>query len=298
MKQEIISKLNHLLSIEYSKESKAEFEKSSNDFYNELEKEKQLHLDKLKSLKEGEEIQPSETDEINEDINNQIKDLIKQYKLKTAEERKKIEEEYKVNYNLKKSLIEEFKKIISEEENINKSYLALNEFKEKWEKAGKVAPDKYHDLQSEFRLIMEDFHYNINIYKALKENDLKKNLELKLDIIEKVKKIGQLKELKEIEIALNNIKNDWESVGPTYREKWEELKETYWSEIKNIYALLQEGYQLRKEQSKKNIEFKEAVIEKIAEVIADRPTNHTEWENKTRLLLAIQDEWKKNRLHS
>ena len=293
MKQEIISKLNHLLSMEYSKESKAEFENSCNDFYNELEKEKQLHLDKLKNLNEGEEIQLSELEEFNEDLNIQIKDLIKQYITKTAQERQKIEEEYNTNFNLKKALIESFKKVISEEENINKSYLALNEFKEKWEKAEKIAPDKYHDLQSEFRHIMEDFHYNINIYKALKENDLKKNLELKIAIIEKVKKIAQLKELKEIEISLNNIKNEWEEVGPTYREKWEELKDAYWTEVKNIYAILQEGYQLRKEQSKKNIEFKQAVIEKIAEVIADRPTNHTEWENKTRLLLAIQDEWKK-----
>ena len=106
MKQEIISKLNHLLSMEYSKESKAEFENSCNDFYNELEKEKQLHLDKLKNLNEGEEIQLSELEEFNEDLNIQIKDLIKQYKTKTAQERQKIEEEYNTNFNFKKALIE------------------------------------------------------------------------------------------------------------------------------------------------------------------------------------------------
>ena len=46
--------------------------------------------------------------------------------------------------------------------------------KENWNKIGDISPKIDHQLQKEFSKLNESFNYNFNIYKELKENDLKK----------------------------------------------------------------------------------------------------------------------------
>ena len=50
--------------------------------------------------------------------------------------------------------------------------------------------------KEEFSKLNEAFNYNFNIYKELKENDLKRNFSLKNQIIYEMKELKKLKTLK------------------------------------------------------------------------------------------------------
>ncbi|GIR59222.1 MAG: hypothetical protein CM15mP65_18030 [Crocinitomicaceae bacterium] len=56
----------------------------------------------------------------------------------------------------------------------------IKEIREKWNNIGEI-PEKFQQkIQKEYSRLNEAFNYNFNIYKELKENDLKRNYSLKI----------------------------------------------------------------------------------------------------------------------
>ena len=95
---------------------------------------------------------------------------------------KKLEQE--VNLRLRKNLIERMRSLISEEENIGRAISKYKEIHEAWKAAGDVERDKRQAIQAEFSNLLESFFFNIKIYRELKDHDLKRNFQIKEELIQ------------------------------------------------------------------------------------------------------------------
>ena len=85
------------------------------------------------------------------------------------------ETEETANLSQKKALIERLKHIIQNEENIGAAFKAFKEIHEAWKNVGDIAREKRNDMQHEYSKLLEQFNYQISIYRELKEHDLKPN---------------------------------------------------------------------------------------------------------------------------
>ncbi|MGB1040528.1 MAG: DUF349 domain-containing protein [Flavobacteriales bacterium] len=112
-----------------------------------------------------------------------IEGLILEFKERRKEFRKKKEEEEKTNLIAKKAILKEFKDLVENEENIGAAFSKRKEIQERWREIGNVPQSSFDDIQSEYSSLNDLFNYNINIYKAIQEHDLKKNYSLKNKII-------------------------------------------------------------------------------------------------------------------
>ena len=86
-------------------------------------------------------------------------------------QKKKVEEK---NFEIKTGLVRELKEVVESEVVIADAFKAFNSIQDRWKQVGNVPSHLFKDLQHEFRKSIEDFYYNINIYKELKINDLKR----------------------------------------------------------------------------------------------------------------------------
>ena len=206
---------------------------------------------------------------------------------------KKLDQE--VNLRLRKSLIERLRTLISEEENIGVAISKYKEIHEAWKAAGDVERDKRQAIQAEFSNLLESFFFNIKIYRELKDHDLKRNFQIKEELIQKIKALIEVDNIKEIEAAIKTLQNEFDETGPVPQEGWESLKEVYWEAVKAVYTKIKDYYDVKREELRGNIEKKQALLKEVQDFTANmvEAKSAREWEELTNVLLGFQDSWKK-----
>ncbi len=263
-------------------ELKSKFE----DFLIEEERLRQVAL-----LEAGEPVEENkEVDPIKEEFYELNR--VFQMKRKDAVDLKKEVQEN--NLKAKRALISQLSEVIQNEENIGKAYNAHKEIHEKWKETGDIPREKRDDIQAEYSKLLESFFYNMKIYKELKEHDIHRNEQLKLEVIQKIQALIPLESMKETETQMKALQNEWDEIGPVREEEWEKIKEAYWSNVKAVYAKINTFYDERRTKLAANIDLKKALIVKTKDAIegSTELASSKEWEAKTKEILAFQEEWK------
>ncbi len=211
-------------------------------------------------------------------------------KIKAAiEEGKKLEAE---TIKQAKELLAELREVVENEENIGKAFSGFNAIKDKWQELPKVSNDMYRDLNAEYNKVVEKFFYNINIYKELKDLDLKHNLEEKKAVLEDQKKLLELNDIRMLEVEVRMNQDRWNEIGPTYKEEWDKIKDEFWTVTREIYKRVQEFYNLRRGEQEKNLELKKELLNKVKYIESLELKAHKKWQEKTKEIIDIQKEWK------
>ena len=205
---------------------------------------------------------------------------------------KKLEEES--NLRKKQSLINRLKLLIESEENIGVAVESYKEIHESWKIVGDIPREKRQDIQSEYSKLLESFFFNLKIYRELKDHDLKRNFQLKKEIISKIEVLLANDIIRDLEAQIKLLQNEFDSLGPVPKEEWEGLKNEYWTRVKAVYQKITDFYEGKREEQKQNIERKQELLEQVKVFVATigGVNDAKSWETATEKLLNIQNEWK------
>lgn len=289
-KKEFIEKLRELTSGEDALAVSQEVNELKTKFNDLILEEERQH--QVKHLEENGADVPMEP--YFNKLNDEFFEIYAAYREKRKKQLDAIREEETENLRQKRTLIDRLRSLISEEENIGAAFAVQKEIQEKWKAIGDIAREKRQDIQNEYSRLMEEFFYNMKIYKELKEHDLRRNQQLKQEIIDKLKSLSENEVIKDVETELKALQHDWEEIGPTFQSEWEAIKEEYWAIVKSLYERIKEFYDEKRQEMAKNIEQKQELVEKTKAVFAKtaEADSHKVWEDLTGELLAIQEEWK------
>lgn len=207
----------------------------------------------------------------------------------TKEEKEKIERETIAEA---KDLIEEIKSLVADEENIGKAFARFNAIQERWKSLPKVSNDAYRDLNVEYNKYLEEFFYNINIYKELKELDLKRNLEEKHAVLENQKKLLDENDIRLLEVEVRLNQDRWNEIGPTFREDWVKIKDEFWNITRRIYSRIHDFYQDRREEQEKNLLKKKELLETTRHLVELDLKSTKKWHEKSEQIKELQNEWR------
>lgn len=198
------------------------------------------------------------------------------------------------NLSEKRALIHQLREVVNKEENIGAAFAALSDIQEKWKAIGAISRNKRNEIETEYGQLLDDFYYNIKIYKELKDHDFHRNAQLKNDLIESLKKLNQEESIKEVENQLKQLQNDWNDIGPVPNEDWEVLKEKYWTEVRSLYNKINRFYDDRRTEMQENLKKKEALLEELKTFVEENSTAETAklWDQATQRVLEIQNKWK------
>lgn len=225
-------------------------------------------------------------------VDSEMDALIASYNKRWREWKLKAKETEKQNLETRRELIREMKDLVENEENIGRAFARLQAIETKWKETGEVAKESYHDIQNEYSSLKEIFYYNIRIYKELQEHDLKKNYSLKNQVVHQMEELSNETSLNKLEKTVRELRNEWDEIGPTYQEHWEEIKGRYHEALRKVYDKISAAYDERKAQQQVVIDKKKALLEEIAKVIAVPCTSHKEWSERTEQVKAVQQAWK------
>lgn len=255
-----------------------------------LEEERKVQVAKIEAIERGEDAPETDSDFGKE----AFYEAFSNYKINrkaVIDAQRAVEEQ---NLQSKKGLIAKLRDVVQNEENIGAAFNAFKEVQEKWKTIGDIPRAKRNDIQAEYSKLIEDFFYNIKIYKELKDHDFHRNHQLKLDVIENLKKLVSIKSIKEVETQLKGLQNDWEDIGPVPNEKWEEIKDAYWTEVRSVYERINRFYDDRRSEQMENLKQKQEIIDALSNEVAAMDSWDTVkvWDEKTKMVLDFQKQWK------
>ncbi len=255
-----------------------------------LEEDRQFQIKQLEAQEKGEPVEERTTDPVREEFYN----LYNEFRDRKGGLQKAKKEAEESNLRRKKALLERLKDVVEKEENIGAAMTAYKEIHDAWKEVGDIPREKRQDIQSEYSRLLETFFYHIKIYRELREHDLHRNHQLKLDVIRRIQELSKVEHVKDVEQAIKTLQNEWDETGPVGNGAWEGLKNAYWDAVRAVYARIQAFYDEKRSELAANLELKKEIARKAAELVKDFASTSTkDWDTATASLLALQEEWKK-----
>lgn len=200
------------------------------------------------------------------------------------------------NNNLiaKREVIAQLKELAeSPMDSLGVAFKKFNELKDHWRSIGTVPEKHYLALQRDYRFYNEQFFYTIKIFRDLQEHDLKKNTQLKSDVIERLKVLADSSNIKELENGVKNLQNDWDDIGPTMDSEWEKLRDSFKELLNVIYQKIQTHHHVIYESMVENLAQKTSLIAQVSELVAKEYKSTKSFEDATKEILAFQEAYKK-----
>lgn len=254
-----------------------------------IEEDRQFQIKQLEAQERGETVEEQPEDLIRQEFYNVYGEF--REKRNTAQRERKETEE--ANLRRKRSLIDRLKVVIEKEENIGAALTAYKEIHEQWKEVGDIPRDKRQDMQSEYSRLLETFFYHIKIYRELREHDLHRNQQLKLDVIKRIQALAAVENIKDVEQSIKALQNEWDETGPIGNEEWENIKNLYWDAVRAAYTRIQGFYDEKRTEIAENLEKKKSIAQRAAELVEQvKAEVPKDWKEVTDLLIGLQNEWK------
>ena len=209
---------------------------SINDIRNEIEtikacfyKQQKVIIEKKRKefLADGGNIE--DFSPIEDPLEVELKELFKKYRNLKAEYNRQLEKVKEVNLKKKYEIIEELKELVNKDESIGDTFKEFRELQIQWKETGQVPQQKLKDLWNTYHHHVEKFYDYVNINKELRDLDLKKNLELKIDLCVKAEKLIEETSVVSAFRDLQKLHNQWREIGPVPNEQ----KDTIWERFIN-----------------------------------------------------------------
>ena len=221
-----------------------------------------------------------------------LKDLFKEYRRRRDEYIANLDNIKEENLKLKLSIIDELKELVNSDETLNNSFAKFRELQQRWKDTGPVPQTKVKDLWETYNLHVENFYNFIKINKELRDLDLKKNYEQKMQLCEQAEALLLEPSIVDAFHKLQKLHDEWRETGPVANEHKESLWERFKAASSRINKQHQEYFDSIKQEQLKNLELKSELCAKT-EALAEQPyTTRKEWNKASERLIEIQKVWR------
>lgn len=197
------------------------------------------------------------------------------------------------NLAKKREIISKINEIAEDADNVNRQYSTVQQLQQDFKAIGVVPSENDTEVWKSYQVAVERFYDLLKMNKELRDYDFKKNLEQKQALCAEAEALDEEADIVDAFKKLQQLHTSWREIGPVSKEIREEL----WTRFKNASAVINKKYQSffeeRKANEKKNAEGKEALCVKIEAISTDNLKTYAAWDEATKAIIGLQEEWKK-----
>lgn len=197
------------------------------------------------------------------------------------------------NLAKKREIISKINEIAEDADNVNRQYSTVQQLQQDFKAIGEVPSENDTEVWKAYQVAVEHFYDLLKMNKELRDYDFKKNLEQKQALCAEAEALDEEADIVDAFKKLQQLHTSWREIGPVSKEIREEL----WTRFKNASAVINKKYQSffeeRKANEKKNAEGKEALCVKIEAISTDNLKTYAAWDEATKAIIGLQEEWKK-----
>lgn len=196
------------------------------------------------------------------------------------------------NLQQKNAILEELKQLISSEETLKKTYDEFRALQERWKEIGQVPAGEITNMWNNYHFLVEKFYDKVKINRELRDLDLKKNLEAKIELCEKTEELLLEKSVTKAFKFLQKYHDEWKEIGPVPQDKKDEIWERFKNATDKINQIRRDHYSKIQDEQQANYDAKVAICEKIEELLNDNINSIGAWQKKSVEVNELFKVWK------
>ena len=225
-------------------------------------------------------------------IENRFNEAFGIYKSNKAHQNELLEAQKLENLAKKQALLEDLKQMIASEESLKKTYDEFRALQDRWKEIGQVPATENANLWNSYHFLVEQFFDKVRIGRELRDLDMKKNLDLKVELCEKAEELLNEKSLTKAFQELQKLHEQWKEIGPVPQEKKDEIWERFKAATDKINQIRRDHFAKIAEEQNGNFQTKTALCEKAEEIVNGEYNSINAWQKKSTELTELFQVWK------
>lgn len=230
---------------------------------------------------------------VEDDVEKRIKELLGEFKEKRAEFNAEQDAVKQENLEKKLKIIEEINTISKDTDNINRQFSRVQQLQQEFKSIGEVPSTSTTEVWKSYQQAIENFYDLLKINKELRDYDFKKNLEIKQQLCEEAEALDEENDVIGAFKKLQALHDKWRETGPVAKD----IREQLWARFKAASSVINKKHQAffeeRKASEKENADAKTALCEAIEKIETEGLKTYAAWEEVTKQIIGLQEEWKK-----
>lgn len=203
-----------------------------------------------------------------------------------------LEEQKLANLQQKNAILEELKQLINSEETLKKTYDEFRALQDKWKEIGQVPATEMTNLWNNYHFLIEKFYDKVKINRELRDLDLKKNLEAKIELCEKTEELLLEKSVTKAFKLLQKYHDEWKEIGPVPQDKKDEIWDRFKNTTDKINQIRRDHYSKIQDEQQANYDAKVAICEKMEELLNENINSIGAWQKKSTEVNELFKVWK------
>ncbi len=214
------------------------------------------------------------------------------YRDKKNQYLEQLEAEKLTNLKKKLTVIDKIKGLINSQESINKTFQDFKELQKEWHEIGQIPQNEIKKLWESYHYQVESFYNYVKINKELRDLDLKKNMEAKINLCEKAEELLLEPMITKAFKSLQKLHDQWREVGPVPHDNKEDIWQRFKETTSKINKKHQEYFQNLKTEQENNLKAKQLLSQKAEEIAEITYDSHKKWDEASKELIELQKIWR------
>jgi hypothetical protein len=215
------------------------------------------------------------------ELDRQFRSAFSKYKSLRRQFRQQQEVQMQENLQKKNELLEEMRELVSSDESLKETYDKFNEIQGRWKEIGMVPKTEIQVLWNNYHFLVEKFFDKVKINKELRDLDLKKNLDAKMELCEKAEELLIEESINKSFKLLQEYHNEWKAIGPVPTANNDEVWERFKTASDKINERRREHYEELQGKLEENYTAKQALCVKAEEIVLKPVNSAKEWAERT-----------------
>ena len=198
----------------------------------------------------------------------------------------------KKNLELKNAICEKAEKLVGNS-NIMRAVSSLNELHAEFKHIGPVERDKQEDIWNRLKNASDEVYKKKKDFISNIKESLNENLEKKSKLLDEINKIknfksDKFKEWNNKTKEVLSLKDKWNSIGGVPKSSTRNISKEFWNSFKEFFSNKSKFFKKIDDSFKANLDLKKALVDKVNEL-----KSSDDWENTSKEIQSLQQEWKK-----
>ena len=198
----------------------------------------------------------------------------------------------KKNLELKNAICEKAEKLV-DNSNIMRAVSSLNELHAEFKHIGPVDRDKQEDIWNRLKNASDEVYKKKKDFISNIKESLNENLEKKSKLLDEINKIknfksNKFKEWNNKTKEVLSLKDKWNSIGGVPKSSTRNISKEFWNSFKEFFSNKSKFFKKIDDSFKANLDLKKALVDKVNEL-----KSSDDWENTSKEIQSLQQEWKK-----
>ena len=202
------------------------------------------------------------------------------------------EKQKQENLKRKLEILERIQQLTSTPEEANKNFDEFKALQSEWKEIKAVPAERATELWKNYQLYVEQFYDLLKLGHELRDYDFKKNLEIKMRLIQQAEALAENPDVLQAFNQLQALHQEWKETGPVAKE----IREDVWAKFKEVSTIINKKHQAYfeaiKAREEENLTRKTALCEQLEAIETDGLKTFADWDAITQKIKELQAEWK------